>query len=111
MHAVNDDASLGESQLDTWFEKILLILQNKTTINTRRSAGLPSLLCGLLVATKTSHLIQKAFLKLEKIAREPTSSADEWESSLAQVHAMNCLKDVLKNSRLGEKSEEITEQK
>ncbi|GAB1741817.1 hypothetical protein NU219Hw_g7224t1 [Hortaea werneckii] len=87
------------------YDRVILILQNKTTINTRRSAGLPSLICGILVADQTGVLMKKAFKDLERISREPVLPQNAQEGSLPQVHAMNCMKDVLKNSRLGERSE------
>ncbi|KAI7318345.1 hypothetical protein KC315_g10090 [Hortaea werneckii] len=87
------------------YDRVILILQNKTTINTRRSAGLPSLICGILVADQTGILMKKAFKDLERISREPVLPQNAQEGSLPQVHAMNCMKDVLKNSRLGERSE------
>ncbi|KAF2767248.1 hypothetical protein EJ03DRAFT_376354 [Teratosphaeria nubilosa] len=95
----------ARSELRGWYDQTLLILRNKTTINTRRSAGLPSLLCGILVADPSAQLIQQAFNDLETISRESVDRAFAQEGSLSQVHAMNCCKDILKNSRLGEQSE------
>ncbi|KAK5111618.1 hypothetical protein LTR85_011796 [Meristemomyces frigidus] len=92
-------------KLYAWYDRVLLILRNKTTINTRRSAGLPSLLCGILVAELSGSLMTQAFTDLETIARELVDPAFAQEGSLPQVHAMNCMKDILKNSRLGEQSE------
>ncbi|KAK4546587.1 hypothetical protein LTR36_001804 [Oleoguttula mirabilis] len=96
---------LGQSKLYAWYDRVLLILRNKTTINTRRSAGLPSLLCGILVAEPSDGLMTRVFSDLETIAREVVDPAFAQEGSLPQVHAMNCMKDILKNSRLGEQSE------
>ncbi|TKA57285.1 hypothetical protein B0A55_13499, partial [Friedmanniomyces simplex] len=96
----------GQSILHQWYAKVVSILRNKTTINTRRSAGLPSLLCGILIAERDGQLLKQAFVDLEAIAREEVAPDTAQEGSLPQVHAMNCLKDVLKNSRLGEASEQ-----
>ncbi|KAK5698319.1 hypothetical protein LTR17_023761 [Elasticomyces elasticus] len=96
---------LGQQLLSHWYAKVVAILRNNTTINTRRSAGLPALLCGILVADRNRTLIKQAFNDLEAIARTLVASEAEQEGSLPQVHAMNCLKDVLKNSRLAEASE------
>ncbi|KAK4898386.1 hypothetical protein LTR27_003982 [Elasticomyces elasticus] len=95
----------GQQLLPHWYAKVVAILRNNTTINTRRSAGLPALLCGILVADRDGTLIKQAFDDLEAIARTLVASEAEQEGSLPQVHAMNCLKDVLKNSRLAEASE------
>ncbi|KAK4561839.1 hypothetical protein LTR86_004519 [Recurvomyces mirabilis] len=92
--------------LQKWYQDVLLILGNKPTINTRRSAGLPSLLCGILIADKEGRILEQAFTDLEHIARSPVDPAHAQEGSLSQVHALNCLKDVLKNGRLGEVSEQ-----
>ena len=99
-----EDAN-GKSILDGWYEHVLGILKAKTTINTRRSAGLPSLICGLLIANKNNMAIFKAIDDLTAISREPVASGSVQASSLPQVHALNCIKDVLKNARLGEVSE------
>lgn len=95
----------AKGKLTAWYDKVMTILRNKTTINTRRSAGLPSLLCGILIADSSTLLMRQAFNDLESIARDPVAHAFAQEGSLPQVHAMNCMKDVLKNSRLGEQSE------
>ncbi|KAK3065933.1 hypothetical protein LTR53_017873, partial [Teratosphaeriaceae sp. CCFEE 6253] len=91
--------------LQNWYAVVIAILHNKTTINTRRSAGLPSLICGILIAASDGQPMQQAFADLEAIAKEPMASDTAQEGSLPQVHALNCIKDVLRNSRLGEASE------
>lgn len=93
------------SLLQIWYDRTMLIMLTKSTINTRRSAGLPSLLCGILIADPSGRLLGQAFADLDAIAREDIDSSHAQEGSLAQVHAMNCMKDILKNSRLGEQSE------
>ncbi|EME45586.1 hypothetical protein DOTSEDRAFT_62083 [Dothistroma septosporum NZE10] len=97
--------SSGGRLLDTWYYKVLDMLRGNVTINTRRSAGLPSLLCGLLIADSSQSLLSRAVADLETISRQEVDLAAAEEGSLAQVHAMNCLKDILKNSKLGEQSE------
>jgi hypothetical protein len=96
----------SQAKLRLWYDRVLGILRNNTPINTRRSAGLPSLMCGLLVAESSGQLMRKAFGDLEVISRKPVDPAFAQEGSLPQVHAMNCMKDILKNSRLGEESEQ-----
>ncbi|EME84523.1 uncharacterized protein MYCFIDRAFT_214770 [Pseudocercospora fijiensis CIRAD86] len=93
----------GINLLDNWYGRIIDMLHKNVAINTRRSAGLPSLLCGILIADRCERLIAKAFVDLEVVARQSVDAKDE--GSLPQVHAMNCMKDVLKNSNLGESSE------
>ncbi|KAK0893887.1 hypothetical protein LTR02_012592 [Friedmanniomyces endolithicus] len=96
----------GQSVLQQYYASVMSILRNKTTINTRRSAGLPSLLCGILIADTDGQLLKQTIADLEAIARDEVAPDAVQEGSLPQVHAMNCLKDVLKNSRLGERAEQ-----
>ena len=96
----------GKLAVKTWYTKILNMLSNKATINTRRSAGLPALVCGLLASDKSGNLLASAFEDLSAIAATPLQGITETDSSsLPQVHALNCIKDVLKSTRLREHSE------
>lgn len=97
--------SLEPSPLEQWYDQTFDILTTRTTINTRRSAGIPSLFCGLLIAEKHGAMLQRAFQDLSTIAQQPVDVCLANESSLPQVHALNCVKDILKNTRLGEQSE------
>ncbi|KXT12951.1 hypothetical protein AC579_4056 [Pseudocercospora musae] len=95
----------GTPLLHSWYGRIVGMLHKNVAINTRRSAGLPSLLCGTLIADQSGQLIASAFVDLEAVARQEEDSTSAEEGSLPQVHAMNCMKDILKNSNLGESSE------
>ena len=99
----NDDSTLS---LQGWYERTISLLRRTLTINTRRSAGLPSLICGVLIADRSGALFKRAFGDIEQIARADVDLASAHESSLSQVHAMNCMKDILKNTRLSNKSEQ-----
>lgn len=84
----------------------MLCIQNQTTINTRRSAGLPSLMVGIIIADDSKgELYHRAVRDLTVEAIKPVDATANQDGGLSQVHAMNCLKDMFKNSRLGEKSE------
>jgi hypothetical protein len=98
-----DDSALG---LPIWYDRTVSLLRRTLTINTRRSAGLPSLICGVLIADRSGALFKRAFAEIEQIAREDVDLESAHESSLSQVHAMNCMKDILKNTRLSNKSEQ-----
>ncbi|KAK5118275.1 hypothetical protein LTR62_002788 [Meristemomyces frigidus] len=106
LRSYNSDTGNGSELLQKWYDRVLQILQNNTTINTRRSAGLPSLLCGILIADKDGSIFRQAFVDLEIIARTAVKTEHAQEGSLSQVHALNCLRDVLKTGRLGEASEQ-----
>lgn len=95
----------GETYLALWYTNILEMLRNNVTINTRRSAGLPALLCGILIADKSGSMVDSAMRDLDAISRAEVDASDAEKGSLPQVHAMNCIKDILKNTRLGEHSE------
>ncbi|KAF2717328.1 hypothetical protein K431DRAFT_297894 [Polychaeton citri CBS 116435] len=97
--------SIGSSESLAWYSRVLTLLRDKVTINTRRSAGLPALLCGILVADSSGDIFERATSDLEAISRSPVEARLVHEGSLPQVHAMNCIKDILKNSRLSERSE------
>jgi hypothetical protein len=99
----DDESNLG---LPVWCERTINLLRKTLTINTRRSAGLPSLICGVLIADRSGALFKRAFAEIEQIARETVDLDSAHESSLSQVHAMNCMKDILKNTRLSNKSEQ-----
>jgi len=96
----------GDLAVEIWYTRILNMLSNKATINTRRSAGLPALVCGLLASDKSGNLVASAFEDLSAIAGSSLKDMTETDSSsLPQVHALNCIKDILKSTRLREHSE------
>ena len=95
----------GERLIEPWYSRITEMLRNNVTINTRRSAGLPSLICGILIADNQNKLMLRAITDLDVVSRSSIDAKLAEEGSLAQVHAMNCIKDILKNTRLAEKSE------
>lgn len=67
---------------------------------TRRSAGLPAMIVALLSPTDATFFASTIF-DLMDIALSPTDlSRDEvGQMKLPQVHALNCLKDIMTNSR------------
>lgn len=102
-------ALMPEDESDTsllhWYNRAIGLMRERLTINTRRSAGLPSLMCGILIADRSEKLFPRAFAELEAISRTVVDADSAQEGSLPQVHAMNCIKDILKNTRLAERSE------
>jgi hypothetical protein len=87
-------------------QKALLCIEEKATALTRRSAGLPAMITGILVAQPSGTFFDKAILKLESIAKLPVESPKAGcETRLPQVHALNCLKDIFTNTRLGSATE------
>ncbi|QIX00849.1 hypothetical protein AMS68_006366 [Peltaster fructicola] len=97
-------AVIGDAvSLPLLLQRVISLIQ-KATINTRRSAGMPSLLCGILIAGP-EELLEQSFTQLAAISRQEVQQGLDDESSLPQVHAMNCLKDILKSTKLADRSE------
>jgi hypothetical protein len=72
---------------------------------TRRSAGIPALMTGILAANSQSPALEDVMAQLKTLARQPAAFAAKDETNLPQVHAMNCLKEVFKSSSLGKRCE------
>ena len=72
---------------------------------TRRSAGIPALMTGILAANSESPAINKVIAQLKTLARQPAAFTAKGETNLPQVHAMNCLKEIFKSSSLGKRCE------
>lgn len=91
--------------LDRWYEETLRCIRDKGSMITRRSAGLPSLITGILTAAPESTLFERVIndLKVEAVQEEQDKNIEG--SHLPQVHALNCLKDVFTNTKLALASE------
>ncbi|GME31296.1 Armadillo-like helical [Neofusicoccum parvum] len=91
--------------LDRWYEETLRCIRDKGSMITRRSAGLPSLITGILTAAPESALFERVIsdLKIEAVQEGQDSNIEG--SHLPQVHALNCLKDVFTNTKLALVSE------
>lgn len=76
--------------------------QNSTT---RRSAGIPALMTGILSASSPVVTFDSVMQKLQSIARAPVIDTGKDEVQLSQVHAMNSLKDIFKSATLGKKAD------
>ncbi|KAL6910490.1 putative death-receptor fusion domain-containing protein [Trichoderma evansii] len=100
------------SLLETWYQGTLKeIFSQRST--TRRSAGIPSMMTGILSANGSNPSFEDAMAKLIEIASIEAHVVETDGSNLPQVHAYNCLKDIFKNSLLtsmGNKSEKYLPQ-
>lgn len=98
----NDDAA---SRLrDMWYESAVTTLNHQATRLTRRSAGLPAMMLGLL--TGCSRAFFNRFIdSFKERARNPSNFSklvwenDDQQIELPQVHALNCLREVFTNAR------------
>lgn len=69
---------------------------------TRRSAGIPSMITGILSADPTSPPFERVIQDLTDIAKKEAFVSETDGSNLPQVHALNSLKDVMKSSQLAQ---------
>ena len=73
---------------------------------TRRSAGIPSIITGILAAFPIGDYHIEVIFDLQAIADEPVEYiSGKKEVRLPQVHALNCLKDIFTDARLGPATE------
>jgi len=72
---------------------------------TRRSAGIPSLVIGVLAANSDSPSFKEIFDELVEIGKRPAKVAETDGSNLPQVHALNCLRGIFRSSLLSKKAE------
>ncbi|EKG10898.1 Armadillo-like helical [Macrophomina phaseolina MS6] len=91
--------------LDQWYEETLRCIRDKGSMITRRSAGLPSLITGILTAAPDSALFERVIDDLQAEAAQEGQDKNIEGSNLPQVHALNCLKDIFTNTKLALASE------
>ncbi|KAF4553253.1 putative death-receptor fusion protein [Elsinoe fawcettii] len=95
-----------EPFLGELYSQTISSIKNTSTINTRRSAGLPAMLAGLLASVPAeSDLFSTAMTQLSDLAADQALPAELDYRSLPQVHALNCLREVFKYSKLAQRSE------
>ena len=99
------DSSLSDKP-EQWLLSNIRLIETKTQLVSRRSAGLPFLITGVLDASVSAPKTLQEFLKITfdellGIANlKHASSADE-KMDLPQVHAFNCIKHIFSDSALG----------
>ncbi|KAH0544924.1 hypothetical protein FGG08_001004 [Glutinoglossum americanum] len=92
--------------LSVWYKNTWDCIRDQASTTTRRSAGIPSLITGVMTSDPGGPLFVQVILDLLAEARQPiVASSGGQEVKLPQVHALNCLKDAFANSRLGPCSE------
>ena len=78
---------------------------SEQALTTRRSAGIPSLMTGILSSNAQKPAFKDVMNELKVLARRPVKLSKLDKTKLPQVHAMNCLKEIFKSSTLGKRSE------
>ncbi|EEY20614.1 conserved hypothetical protein [Verticillium alfalfae VaMs.102] len=91
----------GETLLDVWYRGSQeCILTHAST--TRRSAGIPSMITGILSADAESPSFDRVIADLTEVAQREARVTKTDGSNLPQVHALNCLKDIFKSAHLAQ---------
>ncbi|ORY85863.1 hypothetical protein LY90DRAFT_158101 [Neocallimastix californiae] len=103
---LNSSQEVFSSLPQKWLEDSLNTIKNSNKISiTRRSAGMPFLILAILLSEQTSNkvLLPHALSNLIEISRQPfdTETYNE-KCDLPQVHAMNILRSIFRESKLGE---------
>ena len=73
-------------------------IETNASSPTRRSAGIPAIITGILAAYPGDKFFDDVIMDLQAMANAPIG-ADL--GSLPQVHALNCLKDIVTDARFG----------
>ncbi|KIV81025.1 hypothetical protein PV11_08478 [Exophiala sideris] len=86
--------------INEWYKVALNEIDEQASRLTRRSAGLPAMMTALL-SPADRGFFSSAVCDLMAVARLPTENLgyDEGQLRLPQVHALNCLKDIMTSSR------------
>ena len=86
-------------------QETLSCIYEKAGALTRRSAGLPSMMIGILISSDNVSF-DAALRQIQNISRQPLEqSAVQVSNHLPQVHALNCLKEICTNTHLGSATE------
>ncbi|KAI2469215.1 putative death-receptor fusion protein-domain-containing protein [Annulohypoxylon bovei var. microspora] len=96
----NDDSNL----LDEWYTGALACINTQAS-TTRRSAGIPALIVGILSSNSECPSFEDVIHNLQDISRQPALVSETDGSMLPQVHALNCIKDIFKSSYLSKRAE------
>lgn len=89
-----------------WYQEAKATIFEMASKLTRRSAGLPALVTGILTSDPGTPFFKQALGELHDISRLPVEyNKDQQYLELPQVHAMNCLKDIFTNTKLGQYTE------
>ncbi|KAL8734098.1 MAG: hypothetical protein Q9181_003306 [Wetmoreana brouardii] len=85
-----------------WYQKTILCIQQRSSSLTRRSAGLPAMITGILSAKLGDEFFSTVVRDLQAIAgAEIKGDTNDEHIQLPQVHAFNCLKDIFTDGRFG----------
>ncbi|KAJ5179926.1 Armadillo-like helical [Penicillium capsulatum] len=84
-----------------WYQQAKATIFESASKLTRRSAGLPAMVTGILYSIAGTPFFGQALEELHEISRLSVEyDKDKQYLELPQVHAMNCLKDIFTNTKL-----------
>ncbi|KAJ5039014.1 uncharacterized protein L3040_006686 [Drepanopeziza brunnea f. sp. 'multigermtubi'] len=78
-----------------WYQGALDCISTQVS-TTRRSAGIPALVTGILSAQAKSPSLVEVMEELITLASAPVENLELDDTQLPQVHALNCLKDMVR---------------
>ncbi|KAI9734539.1 MAG: hypothetical protein M1834_002140 [Cirrosporium novae-zelandiae] len=97
----SDDKSVAGLPF-SWYQDTLKAIDDQAAQLTRRSAGLPALITGILSASPLGKFFNNVLSDLIGISSIVVTSPTSNEGlRLPQVHALNCLKDIVVHTKLG----------
>ncbi len=103
--AQSGNPRLIQKQKEWYKEALACMAQNASTL-TRRSAGLPAMITGILAPYPNGDFFNDVIMDLQAIADGPITYDPRSENApLPQVHALNCLKDIFTDARFGTSTE------
>ncbi|KAJ5550352.1 Armadillo-like helical [Penicillium sp. DV-2018c] len=90
----------------TWYLEAKSTIFGSASQLTRRSAGIPAMVTGIVGSDPGTPFFTDALNELHEISYLPVKYDKERQYlELPQVHAMNCLKDIFTNAKLGPHTE------
>ncbi|KAG9246942.1 HEAT repeat protein-like protein [Calycina marina] len=95
-----DSTDSDQKLLPQWYQGALACIFEQAS-TTRRSAGIPALITGIMSANAQDPAFEEVMAELKRIAKLPATMGEYDKTNLPQVHAMNCLKDIFKSAALG----------
>ncbi|KAK4196532.1 putative death-receptor fusion protein-domain-containing protein [Triangularia verruculosa] len=104
LKAVYPNADESDNLLREWYKGAVECIMTQAS-TTRRSAGIPSLIAAVLSANASSPSFDEVYSNLEEIGKKPVTQAETDGSNLPQVHALNCLREIFRNSLLSKRAE------
>ncbi|CAG7982284.1 unnamed protein product [Penicillium olsonii] len=85
-----------------WYQEAKSTIFGSASKLTRRSAGIPAMVTGIVGSDPGTPFFKEALNELHKISYLAVEYDKERQYlELPQVHAMNCLKDIFTNNKLG----------